>query len=60
MANSTENMKTYESIAVTATGNAFAVVKQDGQADAIENWQVANDMVDWTLTGNVDLDGTWA
>ncbi|MCJ1429008.1 hypothetical protein MMC29_006921 [Sticta canariensis] len=56
MANSTENMKTYESVAVTAIGNAFAVVKQDGRPDAIEYWQVANDLVDWTLTGNVDLD----
>ena len=59
MANSTKSVKSYESIAVTATGNAFAVVKQDGQADSIENWRVKNDLVDWRLTGNVDLHGTW-
>ena len=59
MANSTGNVKTYEDVAVTAIGNAFAVVKQDGQADAIEYWKVADDLVDWTLIGNVDLNGTW-
>lgn len=59
MANSTSNTKTYESVAVTATGNAFAVVKQDGQTDVIKNWQVAPDMIDWSLVGNVNLNGVW-
>lgn len=59
MTNSTKNMKRYDSVAVTAIGNAFGVVKQDGQADAIENWQVADDMLDWSLVGNVNLNGTW-
>ncbi|MCJ1426443.1 hypothetical protein MMC29_004346 [Sticta canariensis] len=45
--------------AVTATGNAFAVVRRDGQADSIESWRVEDDLVDWTSTGNVDLHGTW-
>ncbi|MCJ1465115.1 hypothetical protein MMC07_003731 [Pseudocyphellaria aurata] len=52
MANSTTNKRIYESVAVTAIGNAFAVVKQDGQADAIENWQLADDTVGWGLVGN--------
>ncbi|MCJ1465170.1 hypothetical protein MMC07_003786 [Pseudocyphellaria aurata] len=59
MANSTNNMRSYESIAVTAIGNAFAVVKQDGQTDVIENWQVSDDTINWSLIGNVDLDGIW-
>ncbi|MCJ1463708.1 hypothetical protein MMC07_002317 [Pseudocyphellaria aurata] len=58
MANST-NMKIYESVAVTTIGSAFAVVKQDGQADAIENWQVADDMRSWHSVGNVNLNGVW-
>lgn len=58
MANST-NMKSYESVAVTATGKAFAVVKQDGQADSIESWRVEDDLINWRSTGNVDLHGTW-
>lgn len=57
MANSTNKMKVYETVAVTATGNGFAVVKKDGQADAIENWKVADDTVDWSLIGNVNLHG---
>lgn len=59
MANSTSNPKLYGSVAVTATGNAFGVVKQTGQMDKIENWQVEDDMVDWKLVGNVDLGGAW-
>ena len=58
MANST-NMKSYESVAVTATGKAFAVVKQDGQADSIESWRVEDDLINWRSTENVDLHGTW-
>lgn len=59
MANSTNNMKIYGSVAVTATGSAFAVVQQDGQKDSIGNWQVADDIVDWGLIGNVNLNGAW-
>ena len=59
MANSTSNKKAFEDVAVTATGNAFGVVKQEGQADAIKNWQVSDDMVDWNLIGNVDLGDAW-
>ena len=59
MANSTINMKSFESVAITSTGNAFAVVKQDGQAVLIESWRVEDDLVDWSSTGNVDLHGTW-
>ena len=58
MVNLTSNKKIYGDVAVTATGNAFGVI-QDGQADGIENWLVADDMVDWSLIGNVDLGGAW-
>ena len=59
MVNSTDNKKSYGCVAVTAIGSAFGVVKQDGHVDEIENWQVQDDMVDWTLVGNVDLGGAW-
>lgn len=59
MANSTSNNKVFEGVAVTSIGNAFGAVKQDGQADAIEHWLVGDDMVDWSLIGNIDLGGAW-
>ena len=59
MVNLTSNNKIYGDVAVTATGNAFGVVIQDGQAEKIENWQLADDTVDWSLVGNVDLGGAW-
>lgn len=49
----------FGSVAVTAMGSAFGVVKQDGQLDRIDQWQVQANTVDWTLIGNVDLDGVW-
>lgn len=51
--------KFYHSLAVTATGNAFGVVSEQGVIDKIENWQLQDDMVDWTLIGNVDLGDSW-
>ena len=59
MANSTKDVKSYERVAATVTGNVFAVVKQDRQADSIESWRVEDDLVDWQSTGNVDLHGAW-
>ncbi|MCJ1267282.1 hypothetical protein MMC22_007167 [Lobaria immixta] len=59
MANSTSNTKIYGSLAVTAIGNAFAVVRTNGQADVIESWQVADDTMNWSLIGNVSLNGAW-
>ena len=41
------------------TGSAFGAVKQVGHVDGIENWQVQDDMVDWSLVGHVDLGGAW-
>ncbi len=49
------NGKIYGSVAVTAMGSAFGVVKRQGQDDEIETWQVRDDMQSWTLTGNVNL-----
>ena len=65
MANSTTDgngRRWYGSVAVTATGTAYGVVvKQDdgGQAGGIERWQVQDDMVDWSLVGDVELGGAW-
>jgi hypothetical protein len=59
MSNSTANVITYRSIAVTALGSAFAVVSQEGQEDVIEWWQVADDLVDWSFVGNVDVGSAW-
>ena len=59
MVNATGGGKSYGAVAVTAPGSAFGVVKQDGRADEIENWQLQDDMVDWSLIGNVDLSGVW-
>ena len=59
MANTADSGRSYESVAVTAIGTAFGVVKQDGQVDKIESWQVQDDTVDWTLVGNVDIGGAW-
>lgn len=61
MANSTtaNNQRLYGSVAVTSTGNAFGVVAEQGLVDRIVNWQVEDDMVDWKLVGNVNLNGTW-
>ena len=59
MANSTANQRQYESVAVTADGNAFGVVKQTGKTDMIENWQVEDDTVDWKLVGKLELGGVW-
>ena len=57
MANSTSNQKVFGSVAVTASGDAFGVVTQDGQADSIQHWRVADDMLDWNLVGPVELGG---
>ena len=59
MANSTDSRQSYGSVAVTAMGTAYGVVKQDGQVDKIESWQVQDDTVDWSLVGDVDLGGAW-
>lgn len=59
MVKSTGSGRSYGSVAVTAIGSAFGVVKQEGHVDSIETWQLRDDMVDWSLTGNVDLDGAW-
>lgn len=53
------NGGSYDSVAVTATGSAFGAVRRDGRLDRIENWQVSDNMVDWTLVGNVDIGEAW-
>ena len=50
--------KFYGGITITALGKAFAVVTtRNGQQanDTIESWQVANDLVDWSFIGNVNV-----
>lgn len=50
-----KNRKVYGSVAVTATGNAFGVVKQNDFLNKIENWQLQNHLVDWKLIGDIDM-----
>ncbi len=59
MANSTANPKTYEAVAVTAMGKAFAAVSITDLKYIIESWQLADDMVGWTSTGVVNIDNAW-
>jgi hypothetical protein len=60
LANSTTNAQTYGSLALTATGNGFGVIRRDGKVDGIVNWQLQDNAVQWRLIGNVALDnGTW-
>jgi hypothetical protein len=60
LANSTTNAQVYGSLALTATGNGFAVVRRDGEPDGVMNWQLADDAVQWGLIGSVALEnGTW-
>ncbi|KAL8827857.1 MAG: hypothetical protein Q9191_002938 [Dirinaria sp. TL-2023a] len=59
MVNSTNIKGAFEDVAVTATGNAFGVLKQQGHADTIQHWLVEDDTVNWNLLGTVDLGGVW-
>ena len=58
MSNSTANARSYSALAVTAIGKAFAVVTE-GQNNMIDSWQVADDTLDWTSTGTVDIGSAW-
>jgi hypothetical protein len=58
MTNLTRNETIYGSVAVTATGNAFAVVTEN-RNDTIQHWQVADDMIDWGLVGTVEIGSAW-
>jgi hypothetical protein len=61
LANLTTNAQEYGSLALTATGNGFGVVRREGKIDGIVNWQLQDNAVQWSLIGNVALDnGTWA
>lgn len=59
MANATNHPRIYGSLAVTTIGDGFSVVMQNGSADTIEHWQVANSMLDWNFVGAVDLHDVW-
>lgn len=53
MVKPTTNDELYEYVTVTAVGDTFGEVRQDGQANVIENWKVADNMLDWSLIGDV-------
>lgn len=60
LANSTTNAQVFGSLALTATGNGFAVVRRDGKPDDIVNWQLQDNAVNWRVIGDVKLEnGTW-
>ena len=58
MANTTQNGTIYGSVAVTASGKAFAVVTTN-RSDTLQDWQVADDMIDWGFVGTVDIGSAW-
>lgn len=51
--------RAFGAAAVTAIGTAFSIVGKHGEKDTIEVWQVADDMVDWTPAGNIDVGDAW-
>ena len=51
--------KSIEAVAVTATGKAFAAVSLNG-TDSIESWQLADDFVNWSSTGEVEIKNAWS
>lgn len=55
MSNSTANVKTYGAVAMTALGDAFAVVSVPGESGnvSVESWSMNDDLTDWTSTGTV-------
>lgn len=59
MSNSTGTSKSFNEIAVTSQGLAFAVVSATGQNDTIQSWSVGSDLTTWTAIGNVDTRGSW-
>lgn len=60
MANSTADPKAFEAVAITDSGQAFAIVSTSGgQEKSIESWRVADDLVSWMSTGTVDVGNAW-
>jgi hypothetical protein len=49
----------FYSVAVTQTGAAFAAVKLHDGADAIQSWQVNDNVIDWLSEENVDIGAAW-
>jgi hypothetical protein len=60
MSNSTNNELTFGSIAMTSMGAAFGVVQLPNRTEVIQSWQVADDFVDWTSAGYVDIGDSWS
>lgn len=59
MSNTTGNVRTFGSPAVTSVGSAFAVISQEGDLDVIQAWQMSDDEISWTQTGNVSIGTAW-
>jgi len=55
MSNSTANTRSYGAVAMTAFGNAFAVVGSPAQPGnvSVESWSMNDDLINWISTGAV-------
>jgi hypothetical protein len=56
MCNSTFNPVEYGTVAATANGNAFSVIKEEGK-EKLRAWKMADDTLNWEDVGDVDLYG---
>lgn len=59
MSNSTEYPRKFGSIAMTASAKAYAVV-MSANITEIQSWQVADDLINWSSTGKVDIGKAWS
>lgn len=50
--------KSFDSLAVTATGAAFASVNSNG-TNYVESWQLSDDWVSWKSEGPVSVKEAW-
>jgi hypothetical protein len=55
MSNSTANVRVYGDVAMTALGNAYAVVYSSGEPGnaSVESWSMNADLTDWISTETV-------
>lgn len=59
MSNSTGASRSFNEVAVTSQGLAFAIVSGAGQNDTIQSWSVGSDLTTWMAIGNVDTGNSW-
>lgn len=60
MSNSSNNEIEYRAVAMIAMGAGYGAVLLANGTRGIESWQVADDYVDWTSAGWVDIGDAWS